>query len=409
MIPLWRPLLLATILSVATHAAERRTALVIGNARYAKAPLRNPGNDADDVAQALERCGFSVIAKHDCSRRTMFAAIREFGDLLAEGGVGLFYYAGHAVQVNGRNYLVPVGADLHDEDEIRVECLDADLVVRKMAGAGNGLNIIMLDACRSNPFATRMRSQTRGLAVMQAAKGMLISFATAPGDVAADGQGRNGGFTAALLHHIHEPGLTVEAMLKRVRLDVMGTTGEKQVPWEHTSLTGDFHFFPLVAPAPASLRPAPKRPISVPDQVSVPGKVDVPTSRPGKEPTIPHEEDIEAAKEELRKRLLKIPHAREIEVTNEALSIVSRGGLLMLKRHRRLAFRDIREIRGFDSRGLYLTLRDGELWGYNFRAFVDKTYIFRDDLIAIDKALATLCTAAGNEGVGFGGRFDSMK
>ncbi len=228
---------------IEADAVQHRLALVIGNSAYAATPLRNPVNDATAIAKALREFGFEVIERHDADRRQMRQALREFADTLRQQrGVGLFYYAGHGVQVNGRNYLIPVGADIRREFEVPDEALDARSVLRAMRLADNGLNIVILDACRNNPFARSFRSVTEGLARMDAPTGSLIAYATAPGRVARDGPGEHGLYTAALLKHVREPGRKVEDVLKQVRLEVRRATGGEQVPWESTSLVGDFYF-----------------------------------------------------------------------------------------------------------------------------------------------------------------------
>lgn len=224
--------------------AENRFALVIGNGAYATAPLKNPVNDAQDIATALRGVGFQVIHKQDANRSQMRAAIREFSRQIRNGGVGLFYFAGHGVEVDGKNYLIPVGANIEEEFEVADEAVDADSVLRAMGDAENKLNIIILDACRNNPFARSFRSASRGLARMAPPTGSLLAFATGPGDVAADGEGRNGVFTKYLLEAIQSEGTTLEQVFKQVRINVKRDTAGRQVPWEESSLTGDFYFRP---------------------------------------------------------------------------------------------------------------------------------------------------------------------
>jgi len=222
--------------------SEQRVALVIGNADYASGPLRNPVNDARAMANALRGCRFDVIEKLNVDRRETRRSIRDFAKRIKAGGVGLFYYAGHGVQVNGENYLVPIGAEMRSEDEVDDDCVRASFVLEKMEDADNRVNIVILDACRNNPYARSFRSGTRGLARMDAATGSILAYSTAPGDVAADGEGGNGLYTSKLLMHINTPGLAIEEMLKEVRKDVMAASSDQQVPWESSSLTGDFAF-----------------------------------------------------------------------------------------------------------------------------------------------------------------------
>jgi uncharacterized caspase-like protein len=224
----------------------RRYALVIGNGTYAKAPLKNTINDANDMADLLEkRLGFSVIKKLNANRSTMRSAIREFGENIKRGdAVGLFYYSGHGIQVKGENYLVPVGADVEQVDEVDGECVKAQDVLAKMDTAGNSLNIIILDACRNNPFPAGERTGERGLAKMDAPHGSFLAYATAPGASASEGTGRNGLYTSRLLVHIQTPGLRLEDVFISVRNDVNKLSSGVQVPWESNSLGGRFYFVP---------------------------------------------------------------------------------------------------------------------------------------------------------------------
>jgi hypothetical protein len=172
----------------------------------------------------------------------MEKSIRAFGKELRSGGVGLFYFAGHGVQVQGRNYLIPIDATIETESEVKYESVDAGRVLGQMADAKNNMNIIILDACRDNPYARSFRSSEKGLAKMDAPTGSILAFSTAPGSIAADGIGRNGLYTSKLLKHVMTPGLTIERVLKNVRIEVMKDSGARQVPWESSSLTGDFYF-----------------------------------------------------------------------------------------------------------------------------------------------------------------------
>jgi len=229
----------------AALAVETRIALVIGNSEYASGPLLNPANDAKLMADSLSSLGFEVIARRNADQITMKRAIEEFGSRLEKAGadaVGLFYYAGHGVQLNGRNYLIPTTARIEREGDVEIEAVSADWVIEQMRYARNGLNIVILDACRNNPFTRSMRSVDRGLATMDVPAGILIAYSTAPGAVAADGTGRNSPYTEALtqaMRDLHEP---VEQLFKHVRVGVMNATSGKQVPWEASSLIGDFYF-----------------------------------------------------------------------------------------------------------------------------------------------------------------------
>ena len=223
--------------------AGNRVALVIENSDYRVAPLSNPGNDARDMAAKLTALGFDVTLKLNAERQEMSQAGREFGKRLQRDDVGLFYYAGHAIQVAGANYLIPVNANIELEDEVRFEAIDASSILAKMDSAGNRINFVILDACRNNPFARSFRSTQRGLrAYDDAPVGSLIAFSTGPNRVANDGEGRNSPYTKHLLKALDEPGLTAEQVFKRVRNLVIDETGGTQVPWESTSLRGDFYF-----------------------------------------------------------------------------------------------------------------------------------------------------------------------
>jgi Caspase domain len=225
---------------------ERRLALVIGNADYPFAPLRNSLNDARDFAAALKDSGFDVTILENAKLRDTRNALRDFGDRLkAQGGVGLFYYAGHGMQVKGRNYLIPVAAQIEREDEVEFESLDANQVLEKLDSAGNRFNIVILDACRNNPFARAFRSSTQGLAQMDAPSGAVVAFATSPGSVASDGAGRNGLYTQYLIENVQRPGLKIEEVFKQVRASVRRDSNGQQTPWESTSLEGDFYFHPV--------------------------------------------------------------------------------------------------------------------------------------------------------------------
>src|SRR5262245_6127015 len=221
---------------------NKRLALVIGNSAYKESPLLNPVNDAKDMAQLLSGLGFQVIYKQNASQAEMKSAIREFGNNIVRGDVALFYYAGHGAQVSGENYLIPVGAVITKEEGIEYESVNAGLGLAQMASAANKLNIVILDACRNNPFARSFRSQTRGLAQISASAGTIIAYATEPGSVAADGRGTNGLYTEELLKSMRIPGLKIEDVFKQVRVGVRNRSQGKQTPWESSSLEGDFYF-----------------------------------------------------------------------------------------------------------------------------------------------------------------------
>lgn len=227
-------------------APQRRVALVIGNAAYkAVSPLDNPTNDAQDMADVLRGFGFAVNLKLNASKQDMQQSLRELGAELKRGGVGLFYYAGHGVQSNGQNYLIPVDANISSEAELEARSVDLTQVLGLMGDAKNGVNVVILDACRNNPFARSFRPASRGLApVDDAPVGTYIAYATGPGSIASDGTGRNGLFTQYLLESLRGPDTGVENVFKRVRRFVQEATGGKQITWELSSLTVDLAFNP---------------------------------------------------------------------------------------------------------------------------------------------------------------------
>jgi WD40 repeat protein len=221
---------------------EKRVALIIGNGHYKSSPLSNPVNDARLITESLENIGFEVISVENASQRQMKQAIDEFGRKIKNGGIGMFYYAGHGMQVNGRNYLIPVKANIQSEQDVEYESVDVGRVLAKMESANNRLNIVMLDACRNNPFARSFRSGTKGLATVDAPRGTFIAYATAPGSVASDGDSGNGLFTQEFVDIIQIPGLKIEDVFKMVRTRVRERSQGAQIPWQSSSLEGDLYF-----------------------------------------------------------------------------------------------------------------------------------------------------------------------
>ena len=247
---------------------RKRVALVIGNSTYLSSPLKNPVNDARAMAITLRRLGFEVDERINLGYISLHDAIENFGNKLKTGGVGLFYYAGHGMQVNGANYLIPVDAKINSENEVRYKAVDAGLVLAKMESAKSDVNIAILDACRDNPFARSFRSASRGLAQIDAPTGSIIAYATAPGKTAADGDGKNGIYTEALIKALESPGLKVEEVFKRVRKLVLDKTANAQVPWEASSLVGDFHFIPTSASTEQQPTVAQQQPVETHKQLS---------------------------------------------------------------------------------------------------------------------------------------------
>ena len=225
-------------------ADSERLALLIGNSNYADgSSLPNPVNDVRAMKKALEGLGFKVIKHENCTQREMKMAMDDFGSRLKGQDVGLFFYAGHGVQVSQYNYLVPVDARLTSEKKVEYNCVRADRVLAEMEGAGSRTNIVILDACRDNPFERSWRrGRGAGLAFMNAPSGSLIAYSTAPGKTALDGGGKNSPYTSALLQHIDIPNTTIIEMFQGVRSTVITHSDGKQTPWESTSLRGNFYF-----------------------------------------------------------------------------------------------------------------------------------------------------------------------
>lgn len=250
--------------------AGKRIALVIGNSNYLHtSPLANPQNDAKSMATTLGEAGFSVTSLINAEQNQMKRALLDFGRKLRGDDVeaGLFYYAGHGVQVHGENYLVPVNAQIASQDEIDLEAINVNDFLRVMNSSNANINIVVLDACRNNPFAGSSRSGGRGLASVDAPKGTLIAYATAPGDVALDGDTNNSPYTTALVKAISNgSGKTIESVFKTARREVLSATDDKQVPWETSSITGDFYFHPSssVASEPKIVQPQVQASIKAP-------------------------------------------------------------------------------------------------------------------------------------------------
>ncbi len=237
---------------------EERLALVIGNAAYRVDPLDNPINDARLIGSSLQRSGFNVTVRENLDRTALLGALRDFGNRLNENTIAVLYYAGHGLQLRDRNYLIPVDAEIRSEDEIPISGIDLSFILGRMSAARSRINIVILDACRNNPFAGKTVAAPRGLAQMDAPVGTLLAFATAPGKLAADsgtGTSANSLYALYLSKHLLTPGLPVESVFKRVREGVVKDTQQQQVPWESSSLQGEFAFVPGVAAA--AREPAP--------------------------------------------------------------------------------------------------------------------------------------------------------
>jgi uncharacterized caspase-like protein len=240
------------VLAAVPALADRRVALVVGNAQYA-APsllLANPKNDADDVAAVLRTLGFDVILKTDANKRDLELAMAQFARASTNADVGLFFYAGHALQYQGRNYLMPVDSTLEDEISLRYQMVAID-DVRAALDRASGVKVMILDACRNNPLADSFKRKlsaasrsievVRGLARIDKAEGMIVAYSTEPDEMATDGSGRNSPYTAALLKHLQEPGLEIEIMFRRIAADVSAQTNGRQRPETHVSLLNEYH------------------------------------------------------------------------------------------------------------------------------------------------------------------------
>jgi hypothetical protein len=220
-----------------------RIALVVGNATYLHVdPLRNPTNDASDMATVLREIGFEVHEHQDASASQFRRAIDRFLKVAQSCDLRLIYYAGHGIQYHGANYMIPVDSALTEPEHVEYDCIDVGRILAPCGRFNKGANVLILDACRDHPFARPWRgvvAPARGLAPITAPRGTLICYATAPGDVAADGHGRNGTYTGTLLRHLTKPRTDFQQVLRNVRREVMELTYGRQVPWESTSLTDD--------------------------------------------------------------------------------------------------------------------------------------------------------------------------
>jgi uncharacterized caspase-like protein len=241
-------------IALARADSEQRVALVIGNGNYqAVQRLKNPSNDAKAVAATLRNLGFEVLEREDINRRSMIDAVRRFAKKLSPGGIGLFYYAGHGIQAKGVNYLVPVDASLAVEDDLRYEALDLQDVLTALDDGRVRLSLVILDACRDNPFAKTFRSTSRGLAQIDPPRGTFIAYATGPGKVAADGNGDHSVYTEALLELMTQP-LRLQDIFDKVTDAVEQKTKQAQTPWTNSSFRGDFYF---IGPTAVTINPSP--------------------------------------------------------------------------------------------------------------------------------------------------------
>ena len=248
-----RPLRLASWLAAVVllaaalpAAAAERVALVIGNTNYADSPLRNPINDARAMNLSLTHLGFDVVLLTDGDQRAMQRAIGQFSRKLRGAKVALVYYSGHGIQAGGINYMVPIGAQIESEGDMPLELVSVDAIMTQLVQAGTDVNILILDACRNNPFERGLHRAIGGggggLASVSAPKGTVIAYATAPGTTAEDGTGNNSPYTTALLRAMAAPGKKVEEVFKDTRIELAHATNDRQISWESSSLIGDFYF-----------------------------------------------------------------------------------------------------------------------------------------------------------------------
>jgi uncharacterized caspase-like protein len=241
------------IVTASNAQAQKRVALVIGNAAYQGAPaLRNPVNDAKAISDALNKLGFEVIEVTNATQKEMLRAITVFGNKLNAETAALFFYAGHGMQVRGKNFIIPVDAQIESESAVASESVSVDTVLEQLNASP--VSIVILDACRNNPFERSFRKIGGGLAQIDAPKGSFIAYATAPGKTAADGDGKHGLFTQELLKQINEPGVELAKLFMRVRANVAAKSSDAQMPWDSSSMVGEFYFKPTQV---ASLEPVP--------------------------------------------------------------------------------------------------------------------------------------------------------
>ncbi len=239
-------LILVSLLSLSsTLFAQSKKALVIGNSSYQSAPLKNPVNDARDMEDALVRLGYETTLGTDLSADEMIELVQKFQRDIRGGDSVVFYYAGHGIQLGGQNYLIPVNADLREERDLEFEAVQVSRVASAIEESGVRQNLMILDACRDNPFLAQSRSGTRGLSIASANAGSVIVYATAPGQVAFDGDGRNGLFTSALLNHLEAPGIEVHDLIREVRAEVASRTEYRQVPFATSSITDPMYLSAL--------------------------------------------------------------------------------------------------------------------------------------------------------------------
>ena len=274
-------------------SAAKKVALVIGNKDYKDAPLRNPVNDAQDISNVLQGLGFVSQTKTDVNHRQMDEAVKEFIQKIQNGDVALFYFSGHGTQVKGENYLLPVGGSIESESDVYYDAVSVGRILAKLEESRNKINIVILDACRNNPFKG-FRSTSKGLSPMDAPVGTFIAYATAPGSVAADGTDRNSPYAKHLMQGLKLKGVPIEKVFKQVLREVRKETEGNQVPWIASSLQDDFYFNPSYE---ASL------PVTEPPRM---------TSSPGSQPSPDYKEQLEREKRESEQEIARLREARRV-------------------------------------------------------------------------------------------------
>ena len=273
-------------------SAARKVALVIGNKDYKDAPLRNPVNDAEDISNVLKGLGFAVQIKTNVNHRQMDEAVKEFVQKIQNGDVALFYFSGHGTQVKGENYLLPVGGSIESESDVYYDAVSVGRILAKLEESRNKINIVILDACRNNPFRG-FRSPSKGLSPMDAPVGTFIAYATAPGSVAADGTDRNSPYAKHLMQGLNLKGVPIEKVFKQVLREVRKETEGNQVPWIASSLQDDFYFNP-------------SHEVSLP--VTEPARM---TAFPGSDPP-DYKAQLEKEKQESEQEIAKLREARRV-------------------------------------------------------------------------------------------------
>ncbi|OTE97928.1 hypothetical protein BCS42_11910 [Crenothrix sp. D3] len=253
---IWISFIICTVFSGQLRAQEQRVALVIGNATYENSPLANPVNDATDMADKLSSLGFDVVSHNNISMREIGSILSEFRSKLKPGSVALVFYAGHGIQIKGENYFPAVDAKIQTEEDVPNQSIAIRQIMDILDESKTRLNLVFLDACRNNPFARSFRSSASGLARVSAPTGTLISYATRPGSVAADGEGRNGLYTSKLLTQMNSSE-QIELSLKSVVSEVKAASRGKQEPWMEGSIEGEFCFAGCGASPQVSTAPAP--------------------------------------------------------------------------------------------------------------------------------------------------------